>query len=264
MHGGGIPDLIDANPQKYMKALKRASLIVCPSTFIKDRLNAHNISTVVIENSLPLSQYPFKEKNSFSLNIFWMRTLEPLYNPEMALEVGRILKEKNIKFNLQVAGQDKGQLQALQQLRNQYNLQQEVQFCGLLNHKEKLAKANECDLFICTNHVDNAPVSLIEMMALGLPIVSSNVGGINHFITNNVNGFLVEDNDAETMADRLLEIHLSPSVGRRFAMEGYDFSRKFDDKAVIKKWNHYFNFLREITPKTKISVRQLKRSEVVS
>jgi glycosyltransferase involved in cell wall biosynthesis len=246
LHGGGIPDLLDSHPLKYLPTISRADLIVCPSTFIKSRLQKHKIESVIIENGLNLSRYPFVKKEKFELNILWMRTLEPLYNPAMALEVARVLKEKKHSFTISIAGQDNGELKSLQQLQTKYGLENEVKFCGLLNHEEKLKKARECDLYICTNLIDNAPVSFIEMMSLGLPIVSNNVGGIPHFLRNLNNGFLVDVNNAEQMADKLIEIHLCPSIGKTFANNGYKFSRRFDESKVIEKWNYHIGILRNI------------------
>lgn len=246
MRGGGIPDLIDQNPQKYLATLQRADKVVCPSTFISNRLQKHKIESLVIENPLDLDKYPFFQKEDFDLNILWMRTLEPLYNPAMALMVAAIFKQKNIPFTMHIAGKENWHLKELIELRKKYDVEKEVNFCGFISFQQKLELAKKCDFYICTNYVDNAPVSLIEMMSLGLPIISTNVGGIPHFIKDNFNGFLVEPDDAYTMADKLLEIHLCPSIGQKFAKNGFEFSKRFREKEVLVKWNLLMNELRNI------------------
>ena len=246
MRGGGIPDLIDRHPNKYLKTLQRVDKVVCPSTFISNRLSKHNIDSLVIENPLDLDKYPFYEKENFNLNILWMRTLEPLYNPAMALSVAAILKQKNLPFTMHIAGKENWHLKELLELRKKYDVVNEVNFTGFISFQQKLALANKCDFYICTNNVDNAPVSLVEMMSFGVPIISTNVGGIPHFIKDNYNGFLVEPNDAYTMADKLLEIHFCPSIGKKFAKNGFEFSQKFREKEVLIKWNLLMNELRNI------------------
>ena len=241
IRGGGIPDLLDKHPKKYMKTLVRADHIISPSTFIADRLVNQNIQVEVVANSLNLNKYPFIRKPQFSLNLLWMRTLEPLYNPAMALKVAKILKDRGHKFTLHIAGQNNGHLKELEALRTAYNVAQEVVFCGFINQEQKVILAKSCDMYICTNRVDNAPVSLIEMMCLGLPIVSTNVGGIPNFINNGVNGLLVNDNDAEAMVESILEIHQNPALGRMLVENGYHFSRQFDELSVLEKWKHYIN-----------------------
>ncbi len=241
IRGGGIPDLLDKHPKKYMKTLVRADHIISPSTFIADRLVNQNIQVEVVANSLNLNKYPFIRKPQFSLNLLWMRTLEPLYNPAMALKVAKILKDRGHKFTLHIAGQNNGHLKELEALRTAYNVAQEVVFCGFINQEQKVILAKSCDMYICTNMVDNAPVSLIEMMCLGLPIVSTNVGGIPNFINNGVNGLLVNDNDAEAMVESILEIHQNPALGRMLVENGYHFSRQFDELNVLEKWKHYIS-----------------------
>ncbi len=241
IRGGGIPDLLDNQPQKYRKTLQRADHIICPSAFIASRLINQNIPSEVIANSLNLNKYPFIRKAQFSLNLLWMRTLEPLYNPAMAMKVAKILKERGYQFTLNIAGQNNGHLKELEALRTAYNVEQEVIFCGFINLEQKVILAKTCDMYICTNRVDNAPVSLIEMMCLGLPVVSTNVGGIPNFIKNGENGLLVNDNDAEAMVESILEIHQNPALGRMLVENGYHFSRQFDELSVLEKWKHYIN-----------------------
>ena len=96
-------------------------------------------------------------------------------------------------------------------------------------------------MYICTNRVVNAPVSLIVMMCLGSPIVSTNVGGIPNFIKNGENGLLINHNYSEAMVESILEIHQNPALGRMLVENGYHFSRQFDELSVLEKWKHYIN-----------------------
>ena len=100
------------------------------------------------------------------------------------------------------------------------------------------------------------------MMSLGVPIVSTNVGGIPHFIKDNYNGFLVEPDDAYTMADKLLEVHLCPSIGQKFARNGFEFSRRFREKEVLLKWNLLFNELNGIVVKKPAKTRIINQKNI--
>ena len=59
------------------------------------------------------------------------------------------------------------------------------------------------DIFINTTDFDNTPVSLMEAMALGLPIVSTNVGGLPYLIDNGKDGFLVDNKNPLAMANSI-------------------------------------------------------------
>lgn len=245
IHGGNIPAQILVEPKKYQLTLKRADVIVAPSRFVADKLTRLEYNVEVIENLVELEKYPFHQKASFEMNLLWMRTIEPLYNPGMAIQVVKQLKQKGYSPKLYMAGQQKDGVfyLRLQQLVNEWRLQENVVFTGYADHAKKLALAADCDIYICTNKVDNAPVSIIEMMSLGLPVVSTNVGGIPYLVQDGVNGMLVDDDDAEAMAAKIEAVHLDPVLGNRLAANGRAYAKAFDVNVVVEKWEKLFHRL---------------------
>ncbi len=80
-------------------------------------------------------------------------------------------------------------------------------------------------------------------MAMGLPVISTNVGGISYLIEDNVNGFLVPQNDANAMAEKIIELVENSETAIRIARNAYIFSRRFDEEIVFEKWLKEINFL---------------------
>ena len=91
--------------------------------------------------------------------------------------------------------------------------------------------------------IDNAPVTFIEMMAMGLPVVSTNVGGIPFLVTDEVNGLLISPNDDEAMAAAIDSIIQNSDKGMHLAKNGHAFSKQFDAEPVMKKWAKVFDEL---------------------
>lgn len=243
VHGGSIPERMKENAQPFLEALQRADLVVCPSDFMQEVLKKYDIESIVIENVLDISAYTFIVKKNIRPRILWMRAFEDIYNPKMAVQVAMILRRKYTDFKMVMAGADKGLLEEIQAMIEKENLQDLIELPGYINLEQKKVFANEYDLFISTNHIDNAPVSMIEFMAMGLPVISTNVGGIAYMIEDTINGFLVPPNDAVAMAEKIIELIENPGTATRIARNAFNFSRKFDEGIVLEKWITQINSL---------------------
>jgi glycosyltransferase involved in cell wall biosynthesis len=174
-----------------------------------------------------------------------MRAFEDVYNPAMAVEVARLLDKKFPDFQMVMAGGDKGLLTAIKRMVSDYGLTTKVLFPGYINHQQKLQYAREYDIYICTNKIDNAPVSVIEFMALGLPIVSVNTGGIPYIIKDGENGLLVNDEDVDAMVEKIEMLIQQPALTTQIAANALNYSRRYDEAPVLGKWIKLFAQMQE-------------------
>jgi glycosyltransferase involved in cell wall biosynthesis len=76
------------------------------------------------------------------------------------------------------------------------------------------------DAVVLTSANEGTPVTIIEALAAGRPVVATDVGGVADVVRDGLDGFLVEVGDSEGMADRLAEIATDPAVGERLAATG--------------------------------------------
>ncbi len=245
VNGGSIPARMEKDPKWFLKALKRADAIVCPSAYLLRYLKKYQLPALLIENVVQLDEYFFQEKRSFGPKIIWMRAFEDIYNPEMAIRVAILLARKYDDFKMVMAGADNGSLLAIRKMIKQYKLEENIILPGYICMEEKIALAREYDIYINTNKIDNAPVSVIEFMALGLPVVSVNSGGLPDLITDGYNGFLVNVDDDASMVARIEMLIQQPQTGTTIAKNAYNFSQRFDEKPVLEKWLKLFQKLKE-------------------
>ncbi len=241
VHGGSIPAQLQTNAAKYLKVLHKAEVVICPSLYMGTELQKHGVESLLIENVINLNDYIFHGKQRFSPRLLWMRTLHPIYNPLMAVRVAAILAKEYPALTLVMAGRDEGELNRITTLAEQLNIQHQIQLPGYLSNKEKNEYASQLDIYICTNRIDNAPVSLIEMMALGLPIVSVNVGGIPYLISDNINGLLVDLDDDQAMAACIKKLVEDKDLGNRLVANGVQFCKQYGEEPVMKKWKQLFD-----------------------
>jgi glycosyltransferase involved in cell wall biosynthesis len=70
--------------------------------------------------------------------------------------------------------------------------------------------------------MDNLPTVIMEAMATGLPVVSTNIGGIPEMVVENETGFLVQPSDAATMADAIERVNNDLLLAQKLGEFGYD------------------------------------------
>jgi len=244
VHGGSIPERINKGANRFIKALKRADVLVAPSAYFAQYLESKGFKIYVIENPVDLSEYTFHKKEIFKPKILWMRAFTEVYNPAMAIRVAKRLAERYENFQMVMAGRDGPLTSVTKKMAEENGLLHKVIFPGYINMQEKLQFAKDYDIYICTNKIDNAPVSLIEFMHLGLPVVSVNVGGIPYLITDEQNGLLVNDDDDKAMFKQITRLIENPSLARTISLNAYQYAQQYDEKNIILKWKKLLDELR--------------------
>lgn len=238
LHGGNLPNRLFSNPKLCKMLFNNAFVNVSPSEYLKFNFEKFGISNVVcIPNSINLADYSFKERQNFAPNILWVRAFAEIYNPKMAVDVLHLLQKKYPLATLTMVGPDKdGSLESTRNYANQFNLK--VNFTGKLSKEEWIDLAKNHDIFINTTHFDNTPVSVLEAMTLGLPVVSTNVGGLPFLISHQENGYLVNDNNATEMVELIEKIIEFPSKTIEIVNNAKSMILKMDWKVVESQWTN--------------------------
>ncbi|WP_396601571.1 glycosyltransferase family 4 protein [Algibacter sp. R77976] len=236
LHGGNLPERLKTAPKLSKYIFKNAFVNVAPSLYMKSNFEALGYNNIInIPNSIELENYTFKERNFDSVNLLWVRSFSEIYNPLLAIKVLKALKEKNIKAKLCMVGPDSnGGLQEARDFAKKLNV--DVRFTGKLSKQEWAKLSEDYNIFINTTNFDNMPVSVIEAMALGLPVVSTNVGGIPFLIDNKVNGLLVNPNSINEFLDAINSLIKDQTKTNKIIKQARVSAERFDWKAVEKLW----------------------------
>lgn len=236
LHSGALLANIKKKPNWYLRVLRRATVVTCPSLYLIEALREYGIEARLIENSIPLHAYTHLKKDHFRPRLLWMRAFHPVYHPEMALDVLNSLKARYPDVILHMAGTDYGYEAAIRNKAIAMGLEKYIHFEGYIDQTRKNELARDCDIYLCTNRVDNAPVSLIEMLALGLAVVSTNAGGIPQLVNHGREVLLVPVEDVQAMADAVANILEHPILGKTLAANGYQLVGRYDEPRVSEKW----------------------------
>jgi len=237
IHGGSIPGRINKGSQRFYKALKRADRLVAPSAYFQLFFQQKNFEVLVIENPLDLSAYHFMQKKKIRPRIIWMRAFTEIYNPAMALRVAARMAERFHDFEMVMAGKDGPLRNEMIRITESSGLKDKVIFPGYISMQQKLEMAAEYDIYICTNKTDNAPVSVIEFMSLGLPVVAVNTGGIPFIVNDTETGLLVDDDDDKAMFEKICLLIENENIAQSIITKAYQYAKQYDEANVMHKWN---------------------------
>jgi len=240
LHGGAIPQFMTYFPKWSKRVFQRAHVLISPSMYLSNFLKKYGLNVHIIPNAIQISDYPYKERSRIKPRLLWMRTFHNIYNPLMALDVLSKVKQKQFDVLLTMAGQDKGLLSYVKQKAEQKGLYQYIRFVGFLDLKSKIREFSYHDIFINTSHIDNMPVSLIEALACGLPVVTTAVGGIPYMLEHNETGLLVPDGDVLAMVEAIIQLLQKPTLVQKLSQNGRRLAEQWDWSNIIPKWKKIF------------------------
>ncbi len=238
LHGGDLPNRLKNSGYLSKLVFKNAEINVAPSNYLVKHFKEKGFNTIFIPNAITLKNYDFKERKIVKPKLLWVRAFDTMYNPEMAINVLAALKQTYPNASLCMVGPDKdGSLEQAKSAAIKYGIEDAVEFTGLLDKQTWIARSKEFSIFINTTTVDNTPVSVIEAMALGLPVVSTNVGGIPYLIKNGVHGVLVENKNELEMANAIVKLIENPFQTLAITKNARKLVEGFDVEIVKEQWH---------------------------
>ncbi|MCP4655054.1 MAG: glycosyltransferase family 4 protein [bacterium] len=236
LHGGNLPQLAERSPRWVRRVLDRGDEIVAPTTFLGNLATRVHCTVRIIPNFVRINEYDYRRRRSMRPRLLWMRTFHEIYQPQMAVRVLSSLCRNHAEATLTMAGQEKGLFEPTRRLAESLGLADTVRFPGFLDAAGKRRELARHDIFLNTNRIDNTPVSLVEAAAAGLPIVTTDVGGIPHLLRHGESALLVPDGDVEAMAhavDRLLH---APELAQRLSDNGRLLAESCDWRPICERW----------------------------
>lgn len=241
LHGGNYPSRLKQNPKLSAFVFQNSAINIAPSIYLGSHFKKAGFEILHIPNFLPIKSYPFLKRTTFSPKILWVRAFHEIYNPELSVKLLFELKKKYPEAELCMVGPDKdGSLDSVTRLAQFLNLTDHLHITGKLSKEEWLRLSEKYDIFINTTNFDNMPISVLEAMALGLPVVSTNVGGLPFLISHEATGLLVPPNDPKAFSEAIGRLLEHPETGRQIASEARAFAETLDWEHIEKKWLEFF------------------------
>ena len=120
---------------------------------------------------------------------------------------------------------------------------------------------DEADIYLNSPNIDNMPGSIIEAFATGLPVVTTDAGGIPYIVTNGETGLIVRRDDHEAMAARALALVDDEAMAARLVERAHNECRKYEWPAVRNNWLQLYHGLMPEEAKVALAMRGAQASE---
>lgn len=240
LHGGNIPHFILKYPRWSKSVLQRAHVRIAPSDYLAKSIEKKGLTVRVIPNYFNTQVYDFRQRRKVKPRLLWMRTFHPVYNPEMAVRSFKIVQSQYPEAELTMAGEEKGSLQNIKRLVSDLGLDQNIKFTGFLDSSLKPKVFSAHDLFLNTNLIDNMPISVLEAAAFGLPVISTNVGGIPFLLKHEETGLLVPADSPDEMAAAIFRLLSDPELTEKISRNGRRLAEVSSWENVRPLWERSF------------------------
>jgi len=235
LRGGNLPNRLGIDKKKSDFLFNGAKINVSPSHYLKEVFLQSGYKNVVcIPNSIEIKNYKFIQR-PVKPHLLWVRSFAQIYNPLLALQVFEKLRQEFPDATLCMVGPEKdGSLANCKKYAADHHLP--VEFTGKLSKQEWIEHSKKFAIFINTTNFDNTPVSVIEAMALGLPVVSTNVGGIPYLLDDGTDALLVEPNSVDAFLNKINNLLNNPIMATTLSKNARKKAESFDWEKVKHQW----------------------------
>jgi glycosyltransferase involved in cell wall biosynthesis len=241
LRGGNLPEFALAQPSRVIRLLASATVVTAPSRYLAEALRDKCDDIQVIPNSLGLESYTYTLRERPKARLIWLRTFHRIYDPILAVRVLARVSTHVEDAHLTMIGPDKdGTLSAVRAEAERLGVLPRILFTGGVGKRDVPGWLASGDIFLNTTTIDNTPVSLLEAMAIGLPIVSTDVGGIPYLLESGSDAILVPPGDVEAMTDAVLRLLSEPDLARRISRNARAKAETFGWEFVLPRWEALF------------------------
>jgi glycosyltransferase involved in cell wall biosynthesis len=233
-HSGEAEDHLRRWPRSTRSMLNRVDKIVVPSEYLVRVFAKFGYEAQAIFNIIDLDTFEFRDRTKLRPVFLSKRNLEAHYGVDDLLRAFAHIQREISGAVLTVVG-DGSQRNALENLANELQLKHTT-FTGRVEHDEINRQYSASDIYLNASKIDNQPLSILEAFQCGVPVVTTNAGGIPDVVTDEITGFLVPVGDYESLAARALELLTNQQVAQAMITSARTECTKYTWRVVCPHW----------------------------
>lgn len=241
--GGGAGHFLTHSNALIKPTLRRTSALIFPSSFLQIVFEKHGYVGHVVPNIVDLSRFSGKrEKPAPTVpRLIITRNLETIYGIDTAINaLPRILGHyPDATLTIAGSGEERSNLESL---TKNLGLEKHVKFLGSLNREQIVELYAQADVLLNPSRVDNMPNSLLESLACGVPIVSTDVGGIPYMVQHEKTALLVRSDDSHGLACETIRILEDTELRERLINNGLQEIRHYGWDSIAELWKSAYKY----------------------
>lgn len=250
LRGGSLPVFARNTGKRVPRLLQSSAIVTTPSAYLLEQMRPYHGELVLLPNPLDLAKYSFRRRERPAPKLVWLRAFHKIYNPSLAVQVVSVLAKDFPDVQLTMMGPDRGDgsFQATKKLAMKLGVADRLTCTGPVAKAEIPHLLHRGDIFLNTPRVDNTPVSVLEAMASGLCIVSTNVGGIPYLLEGERDALLVPAGDDAAMAQAIRRFLTEDGLAERLSRNARQKVEQFDWSTILPKWERLLTDIAERSP----------------
>lgn len=223
--GGMGPVFMDRFPWLVKMPFRLATTVTVCSRELQEAFKKRGIQTVLLRNLFDSELIKFRERKKIQPKIAWTRSMDELYDPMGALNVFELVRKQHPNASM-VMTSDGSLLRAVKDYAKSHGLDG-VSLPGRVPKEEVARIMNEADLCLNTTRHDGLPTALLEAAASGLPIVTTNAGGIASLFEHGKSAMMCEVGDVEGLARSILYLLDNPDKAKEMGLAARDIAEQY-------------------------------------
>ena len=214
--------------------LRLADMIVVSSGYLQSVFAQFGLRTRTIVDIVELDTFVYRDRKPIRPVFLTSRLHEPLYNVPCVLRAFALIQERFPEASLTVAG-DGWMRPQLEDLARELRLKN-TEFVGRVAFERMPALYDGSDIYLTATDLDNMPGSVIECLACGVPVVTTDAGGVPYLVTHEKTALIVSRNDHRAMATSAIRLLEDNDLVLRLTRAGRESARQFTWPEVRTRW----------------------------
>ena len=251
-HSGEAEDHLCRWRRTAIPTIQLVDSVVVPSEYLVRVFASFGLKATAIYNLIDTSKFRFRERVPLRPVFLSNRNLESHYGVDRVLRAFALVQQKLPEASLTIAG-DGSQSRALKTLAEDLGLRN-TRFIGQVAPFAIADVYDAADIFMNGSEIDNQPLSILEAFSCGLPVVTTDAGGIPDIVEDGRTGMVVACGDYAELANRAMRLLNDPALTKQIVEQARQECLKYSWEAVRDAWMNVYHSSKPLAESFVLSV----------